>query len=90
MMAKKRYRLGRIFERSPCRPYGPDLANCTSRTCVQGRLVTTPRLRVQPPGKGHLDGDEGIDALVGHGLQVARDAAIGLGELCLAQAVRDL
>ena len=33
-----------------------------------------------------MDSDERVDALIGHGLKVARDTAVGLGELGLAEA----
>ena len=37
-----------------------------------------------------MDSDEGVVALVGHGLKIARDAAVGLGELGLTEAAGDL
>jgi len=37
-----------------------------------------------------LDSDERVAALVGHGLQVARDTTVGLGELGVAEAAGDL
>ena len=36
-----------------------------------------------------MDSDEGVVTLVGHGLQIAGDATVGLGELGLAEATRD-
>ncbi len=37
----------------------------------------------------HLDGDERVVSLDGHGLQVARDAAIGFGVVSGSETPRD-
>lgn len=45
---------------------------------------------VELPGESDLDSNEGIVAAVGHGLQVAGDAAVGFGELGFSKAAGDL
>ena len=45
---------------------------------------------VELTGQRHLDSNERVAALVGHGLQIAEDTAVGLGELGFAEAPRNL
>jgi hypothetical protein len=45
---------------------------------------------VQLTGKSQLDGDEGVVSAIGHGLQVAGDAAVGLGVEGFSEAAGDL
>jgi hypothetical protein len=68
-----------------------------ARKCIKGsrsscfifRNYLSP-FRVDLPGQGHLDGDQGIAPAVGHGLQVAGDAAVGLGILRRSEATGHL
>ncbi len=50
------------------------------------KVATHPPLLIDCPGQGHLNGEEGVVAAVGHGLEVAGDAAVGLGVLAGAEA----
>ncbi len=49
----------------------------------------SPRISVQRSREGHLNGDEGIISVVGHGLQIAGDTAVGFGVLAFSEAAGD-
>ena len=49
----------------------------------------SPPIGVQLARESHLNSNEGIVAVVGHGLEVAGDAAIGLGVLAVSEAAGD-
>lgn len=54
----------------------------------EGRLLA--RCRIQLIGKRHWDDDQGIGALVGHGLEIGKDAAARFSVFGLTEAARDL